>query len=298
MQIFHNYNIGKYSWFKTGGNAEIFAIVESINELQEVVSANSKKDITILGAGSNCLIRDGGIDGLVIKLAGDFLKIDILNTSNVSINNDDICFVKAGSAVLSAKLSNFLISNNLIGGEFLDTIPGSVGGMIITNAGCFGGEVKDILLSADLLINNHIDTYANKDLCFQYRASKVPKNAIILSAIFKMTQGNENDIIMAKNRIQQMREKRKQNQIIGLTCGSTFANPEGHRAWELIDKVGLRGYKIGGAKLSEKHCNFIVNFNNAKAQDIENLIELAKQKVLDKFGIELKTEIRILGKKS
>ena len=297
MQIFHDYNIGKYSWFKTGGNAEIFAVVENSRELQSLINKYDNKDITILGAGSNCLIRDGGIDGLVIKLAGDFLKIDILNKSNASINNDDICLVKAGSAVLSAKLSNFLISNNLIGGEFLDTIPGSVGGMIITNAGCFGGEVKDILLSADLLINNHIDTYANKDLCFQYRASKVPKNAVILSAIFKMTQGNENDIIMAKNRIQQMREKRKQNQIIGLTCGSTFANPEGHRAWELIDKVGLRGYKIGGAMFSEKHCNFIVNFNNAKAQDIENLIELAKQKVLDKFGIELKTEIRILGKK-
>ena len=297
MQIFHNYNIGKYSWFKTGGNAEIFAVVENSRELQSLINKYDNKDITILGAGSNCLIRDGGIDGLVIKLAGDFLKIDILNKSNATINNNDICFVKAGSAVLSAKLSNFLISNNLIGGEFLDTIPGSVGGMIITNAGCFGGEVKDILLSADLLINNHIDTYANKDLCFQYRASKVPKNAIILSAIFKMTQGNENDIIMAKNRIQQMREKRKQNQIIGLTCGSTFANPEGHSAWELIDKVGLRGYKIGGAMFSEKHCNFIVNFNNAKAQDIENLIELATQKVLDKFGIELKTEIRILGKK-
>ena len=297
MQIFHNYNIGKYSWFKTGGNAEIFAVVENSRELQSLINKYDNKDITILGAGSNCLIRDGGIDGLVIKLAGDFLKIDILNKSNATINNNDICFVKAGSAVLSAKLSNFLISNNLIGGEFLDTIPGSVGGMIITNAGCFGGEVKDILLSADLLINNHIDTYANKDLCFQYRASKVPKNAIILSAIFKMTQGNENDIIMAKNRIQQMREKRKQNQIIGLTCGSTFANPEGHSAWELIDKVGLRGYEIGGAMFSEKHCNFIVNFNNAKAQDIENLIELATQKVLDKFGIELKTEIRILGKK-
>ena len=169
--------------------------------------------------------------------------------------------------------------------------------MIITNAGCFGGEVKDILLSADLLINNHIDTYANKDLCFQYRESQVPKNAVIMSATFKFKIGNENDVRLAQEKIKQMREKRKQNQIIGLTCGSTFANPEGHSAWELIDKVGLRGYKIGGAMFSEKHCNFIVNFNNAKAQDIENLIELAKQKVLDKFGIELKTEIRILGKK-
>ena len=297
MQIYYNHNIGKYSWFKTGGNAEIFAIIENVEELQSLINKYDNKDITILGAGSNCLIRDGGIDGLVIKLAGDFLKIDILNKSNASINNDDICFVKAGSAVLSAKLSNFFISNNLIGGEFLDTIPGSVGGMIITNAGCFGGEVKDILLSADLLINNHIDTYANKDLCFQYRESQVPKNAVIMSATFKFKIGNENDVRLAQEKIKQMREKRKQNQIIGLTCGSTFANPEGHSAWELIDKVGLRGYKMGGAMFSEKHCNFIVNFNNAKAQDIENLIELAKQKVLDKFGIELKTEIRILGKK-
>ena len=297
MQIYYNNNIGKYSWFKTGGNAEIFAIIENVEELQSLIHKYDNKDITILGAGSNCLIRDGGINGLVIKLAGDFLKIDILNKSNASINNDDICFVKAGSAVLSAKLSNFFISNNLIGGEFLDTIPGSVGGMIITNAGCFGGEIKDILLSADLLINNHIDTYANKDLCFQYRKSQVPKNAVIMSATFKFKIGNENDMRLAQEKIKQMREKRKQNQIVGLTCGSTFANPEGYSAWELIDKVGLRGYKIGGAMFSEKHCNFIVNFNNAKAQDIENLIELAKQRVLDKFGIELKTEIRILGKK-
>ena len=297
MQIFHDYNIGKYSWFKTGGNAEIFAIVENINELQSLTNKYSDKDITILGAGSNCLIRDGGIDGLVIKLVGDFLKIDILKHSNATINNNDICFVKAGSAVLSAMLSNFLIRNNLIGGEFLDTIPGSVGGMIITNAGCFGGEVKDILSSADLLINNTINTYSNADFCFKYRTSQVPKNAVIMSATFKFKIGDENDVRLAQEKIKQMREKRKQNQIIGLTCGSTFANPEGHSAWELIDKVGLRGYKIGGAMFSEKHCNFIVNFNNAKAQDIENLIELAKQKVLDKFGIELKTEIRVLGKK-
>ena len=297
MQIYYNHNIGKYSWFKTGGNAEIFAIIENVEELQSLINKYDNKDITILGAGSNCLIRDGGIDGLVIKLAGDFLKIDILNKSNASINNDDICFVKAGSAVLSAKLSNFLISNNLIGGEFLDTIPGSVGGMIITNAGCFGGEAKDILYSADLLINNEIKTYYNKDFCFSYRDGRIPNNTVILSAIFQFKKGNDNDVALAKENIKQMREKRRQNQIVGLTCGSTFANPEGHSAWELIDKVGLRGYKIGGAMFSEKHCNFIVNFNNAKAQDIENLIELAKQKVLNKFGIELKTEIRILGKK-
>ena len=119
----------------------------------------------------------------------------------------------------------------------------------------------------------------------------------VLSATFELIKATKEQIEESKKTIQEMQEKRKQNQILGATCGSTFANPEGHSAWELIDKVGLRGYKIGGAMFSEKHCNFIVNFNNAKAQDIENLIELATQKVLDKFGIELKTEIRILGKK-
>ena len=297
MQIFHNYNIGKYSWFKTGGNAEIFAIVESINELQEVVSANSEKDITILGAGSNCLIRDGGIDGLVIKLAGDFLNIDICNQASNQMDDDNFRHVKAGGAVLSAKLSNFLISHNLLGGEFLDTIPGSVGGMIITNAGCFGGEAKDILYSADLLINNEIKTYYNKDFCFSYRDGRTPNNTVILSAIFQFKKGNDNDVALARENIKQMREKRRQNQIVGLTCGSTFANPEGYSAWQLIDAVGLRGYKIGGAMFSEKHCNFIVNFNNASSKDIEHLIDLAKQKVLDKFGITLRTEIKILGKK-
>lgn len=297
MQIYHGYNIGKYSWFKTGGNAEIFAIVENTNELTELINEHNNRDITIIGAGSNCLIRDGGVDGLVIKLAGDFLKIYLLKPSSFQTNDSDIYFVKAGSSVLSSKLSNFLISNNLIGGEFLDTIPGSVGGMIITNAGCFGREIKDILYSADLLINNEVKTFFNKDFCFSYRASQVPKNAVIMSATFQFKVGNEIDILSTKAKIKQMREKRMRNQIVGLTCGSTFANPEGYSAWELIDKVGLRGYKIGGAMFSEKHCNFIVNINKATATDIENLIDLAKKRVLEKFGIELRTEIRILGKK-
>ena len=291
MKFFENFDGSTLSWFRTGGKIKYFAIVDNINELISIIEKYSSLKIIVIGAGSNILIRDNGIDGLVIKLSGDFLQITINN--NIKEGAKDV-FVEIGAGALAKNLTTFAINNNLFGCEFLDTIPGTIGGVVSMNAGCFNREVKDILYSVDILSNGKILTLMNNDLHFSYRKSKIPNNTVILKAIFKLRKGNVEEIDNAKEQINIMRQHRKEKQIIGRTCGSTFVNPKGHKVWELIDQVGMRGYKIGGAHISDKHCNFIITENGATSKDIEDLIILIKQKVLEKFGIKLKTEIRII----
>ena len=291
MKFFENFDGSKLSWFKTGGKIKYFAIVNNIYELMSVVEKYNNLKIITIGAGSNILIRDNGINGLIIKLSGNFLQIKI--NDNIKEGEKDV-FVEIGAGAFAKNLTTFAINNNLLGSEFLDTIPGTIGGVVSMNAGCFNKEVKDILYSIDILSNGQILTLMNSDLKFSYRKAETHDNAIILKAIFRLRKGNIEEIDNAKEQINAMRQHRKEKQIIGRTCGSTFVNPNGQKAWELIDQVGMRGYKIGGARISDKHCNFIIAENGATSKDIEDLIILTKQKVLEKFGIELKTEIRIL----
>lgn len=294
MKVFENFDSSKISWFKTGGLIKYYVIVENIIELKEAVSKYNKNNgkILVIGAGSNILIRDCGFNGLALKLSGKFLDINI--NKEISSNCEDEVFITAGSGVLSKTLSNFATNNNLIGCEFLDTIPGTIGGNIVMNAGCFNREVKDILYYANLFIDNDIKVYYTDDFKFSYRHSEMPKNSIVLNATFKLKKGNLQDIENSKNNILKMREHRKQNQILGATCGSTFVNPTGNSAWKLIDKAGMRGFEMGGAKISEKHCNFILNTGKATTTDIENLIKFTQKRVFDCFGIMLKTEIKII----
>ena len=293
MKLHKNFNSSALSWFRTGGIVESFAIVENLNELLELLNKNKGKKISVIGAGSNILIPDCGFDGLLIKLSGDFLKIDILKQDNNDKNNNDV-FIEAGSGLLVKKMTDFTIKNHIIGAEFYETIPATIGGAIYMNAGCFGCETKDILYSVKILLNSEIIEMSCSELNYSYRHSELPENSIIISGVFKLKKGNKDDIELAVKKIEEMKQHRKENQIVGATCGSTFKNPEGQKAWELIDKVGLRGYSVGGAKFSEKHCNFIVNTGKATATDIENLIKLAQEKVFEKFGIKLQLEIKIL----
>ena len=301
MKIFENFDTGKISWFRCGGRADVFVIVDNQQELLEVLEQykdkynQQKGNIICIGAGSNVLFRDAGYKGLVIKLTGDFNKV-------VLDNNDNTKLI-AGAGCLSKSISQFAINNSLIGAEFLDTIPGSCGGLVKMNAGCFNKEIKDILYSADILINGKIETLDLEKMNYSYRNSNIPDNAIILSAIFQLQNGTPEDIENSKKMITEMQQKRKANQIIGATCGSTFKNVkqvnnkgeiETISVWKLLDEVGLRGYKIGGAMFSEKHCNFILNTGNATASDIINLMQLAKQRVKDKFGVDIEEEVRIV----
>ena len=329
MKEFKNFNSAKISFFRCGGNIDVFCIVNNITELQFALNKYKqyKDNILPLGAGSNILIRDSGFHGLCIKLAGDFLKMDIKSDNcgncdgffsfssifspkkmaniiknmfknNIfTKNNGEYKIITAGAGAFAKSVSQFALKNNLIGAEFMDTIPGTVGGLTRMNAGCFNSEIKDIFHSATILVNNKIKIVKKHDMCFSYRNSFLPKNAIIINVNFKLkTAINEKQMTRSRQLILDMQNHRKNNQIVGFTCGSTFANDtkKNISAWKMIDKVGLRGYKIGGAQFSEKHCNFIVNSGTATATDIENLIILAQKKVRDKFGINLKLEVKII----
>lgn len=296
MKEFLNFNSGKISWFRCGGRIASYCIVENVNELNEALEKYSqyKDNLLVIGAGSNMLIRDGGFDGLAIKLTGEFNTINIKNKSEKEI------YLTAGAGVFDKQVASFALEHNLIGCEFLDTIPGTIGGAVKMNAGCFGKEVKDVLVSAKILTNGAVVELTNEDLCFSYRKSKIPDNAVILEATFLLQKVTNEQIVQSDMTISEMRKKRKENQIVGATCGSTFANPmaqngEKLSAWKLIDEVGMRGFAVGGAKFSEKHCNFLINTGKATAKDIEELIFLAKQKVKEKFNIELHEEIKIFG---
>lgn len=307
MKEFLDFDSGKISWFRCGGKIAVFCVVENLSELKQVVEKYPQYSNNILpiGAGSNILIRDTGFKGLAIKLAGDFNKIEInkieINEGKTEKTEKEKVFLSAGASVFDKQIVSFAINNNLVGCEFLSTIPGTIGGAIKMNAGCFDCEIKDILSSVQVLINNEIKTLTNKDLNFSYRKSSLPENDVILNATFALTKGTKEQIEESKQKIKEMQKYRDENQIVGATCGSTFKNPinpeDGTKisVWKLIDEVGLRGYKIGGAKFSEKHCNFIVNTGNATATDIENLVSIAKQKVKEKFNIDLETEIKIIG---
>ena len=310
MQEFINFNSAKISWFRCGGNIDVFCIVNNVDELFEAVKkySNLNDKILICGAGSNLLIRDKGYRGLCIKLSNEFLKIEKINKNEIDYNNcsnskdDDYVLIRVGSGAFVKSLSQFAIHNELLNAEFFDTIPGTIGGAVKMNAGCFGCETKDILYSVDILNKDKIETHKCKDINFSYRNSNLSDNSIILSTIFKLKKPtNHYEIEKAKQKIADMRQHRNEKQPNGFTCGSTFTNPVKngikYNAWELIDKVGMRGYSIGGAKFSEKHCNFIINTGNATANDIEELIKTAILKVKEKFDIDLKLEIKIFGEK-
>ena len=307
MKEFLDFDSGKISWFHCGGKIAVFCIVENLSELKQVIEKYPQYSNNILpiGAGSNMLVRDAGFDGLVIKLSGDFNKIEInkieINEGKTKKTEKEKVFLTAGASVFDKQVVSFALENNLIDCEFLSTIPGTIGGAVKMNAGCFDCEIKDILQSVQVLINNEIKLFTNKDLNFSYRKSSLPENAIILNATFALTKGTKEQIEESKQKIKEMQKHRNESQIIGATCGSTFKNPVNPKdgtkisVWKLLDEVGMRGYTVGGAKFSEKHCNFIVNTGSATATDIENLISLAKQKVKDKFNIELEEEIKIIG---
>ena len=296
MKEFLNFDSGKISWFRCGGKIAIYCIIENVNELNETLKKYSQynDDLLVIGAGSNMLIREGGFDGLAVKLTGEF------NTINIKNKSEKEMYLTAGAGVFDKQVASFALEHNLIGCEFLDTIPGTIGGAVKMNAGCFGTEIKDILTSAKILTNGAVVELTNEDLCFSYRKSKLPDNAVVLEATFLLQKGTKEQMAQSYMTIGEMRAKRKENQIVGATCGSTFANPmaqngEKLSAWKLIDEVGMRGFAIGGAKFSEKHCNFLINTGKATAKDIEQLILLAKRKVKEKFNIELHEEIEIFG---
>ena len=283
-----NVNLSNYSWFNLGGNAEYFYKAKDKNQLIEFLYEAKRKKLktTILGAGSNILFRDKGVKGVVIKLGNDF------SYSNLFEKN----IVVAGAATLDRKVANFAKENSLENLEFLSCIPGSIGGAVIMNSGCYEHDISKVLLSVQAIDKNNLSEIEIKkeDIKFSYRGTNLPEDLIIISAKFQGSIGKKEEIEKKQSDFIKKKKLSQPSQI--KTCGSTFKNVSKKiKAWKLIKQSGCENYKEGDAIISEKHCNFFVNNGNAKASDIEKLIKKVKKKVHEKTGVNLELEIKIIG---
>ena len=281
------YNLKKNSWFNIGGKTKVFFKANNLKELILFLKkVNNKEKIFILGAGSNTLISDKTFDGIVIKLSKDF--------SNISLLKEDILI--AGAAVLDKSLSNFAMENSLSGFEFLSCIPGTIGGGLKMNAGCYGREFKDILISIQAIDKSgNIITIHPRDIKFEYRKNNLSDDLIFLSASFKGTKGNSSKILEKMNELKNEKEQNQPSKI--KTSGSTFKNPISQtekKVWELIkDSVPL-DTSFGDAHISAQHCNFFVNKGNASFKDMKKLINFVEKSVFNKTGVKIEKEIKIL----
>ena len=282
-----NYDLKKKNWFNIGGKTKIYFKAQNLKELIKFLKKiNNNEKIFILGRGSNTLITDNHFDGVVIKLLNNF--------KNISLLTDEI--IIAGSSVSDKSLSDFAIDNGLGGFEFLSCIPGTIGGGIKMNAGCFGREFKDILISIQAVNKSgKVLTIPAKDIDFKYRDSGLSDELIFLSASFK---GYKKEKASIKREVQKLMEKKDLAQPTRIkTSGSTFKNPINQtdkKVWELISESVPLEKSFGDASISEKHCNFFVNKGNAKFEDMKNLIEFVADSVFKKTGIKLEKEIKIL----
>jgi UDP-N-acetylmuramate dehydrogenase len=282
-----DYDLKKKNWFNIGGKTKIYFKASNLKDLISFLKRiENKEKIFILGGGSNTLITDKTYNGVVIKLTNNF--------NNISLLADDI--IIAGSAVSDKSLSEFAMNNGLGGFEFLSCIPGTVGGGIKMNAGCFGREFKDILISIQAINKiGQVITIPAKDINFKYRDSSLPDNLIFLSASFKGKKKNSNLIDKEMTELKKKKEEAQPTRI--KTSGSTFKNPLDQtekKVWQLIKESVSLEKSFGDACISKKHCNFFVNKGDAKFDDMKKLIEFVSESVLKKTGVKLETEIKIL----
>ena len=286
--ITNNTGLSNYSWFNLGGPAEYFFKPKDKNQLIEFLKENKKNKlkITVLGAGSNTLIRDNGVKGAVIKLSSNFSMINLIDKETV----------EAGAATLDRKISNFAKENEIENFEFLTCIPGSIGGAVIMNSGCYGHDISQVLKSIRVIdLKDCKEKIIHRDeIEFYYRGTNLSNELIITSVILKGKKGSKK-IIEKKQR--NMLEKKKLSQPSQIkTCGSTFKNIDNEKkAWQLIKETGCHKFKEGDAVISNTHCNFFVNNGKAKSSDIEKLINKVKKTIVDKTGVNLELEIKIVG---
>ena len=277
--------LARYTWFKTGGPAEVLFRPEDANDLASFL-ANLPEDVpvTVLGNASNLLIRDGGIDGVVIRLGRGFSSIEI-----------DGLNIVAGAAAADLNVARRARDAGIAGLEFLSGVPGTIGGAVSMNAGAYGAEISDIFVEASVIgRNGHQTVITYKDLAFSYRHAELGAGDIIIEVRLSGASGNSDEIAKQMAEIQQQRETTQP--VKTLTGGSTFKNPDGKKAWALIDAAGCRGLRRGQAVVSELHCNFMVNEGGAAASDLEGLGEDVRRRVEAHSGVVLEWEIRRIGR--
>ena len=286
--IYENEKLSKYNWFNLGGSARIFFKPNSQLNLKNFLEnyVNEKKNIYILGAGSNTLFRDSGFDGVIIKLGKSFAYTKLLNGNKIEV----------GAATLDKTVSEFASENSISGLEFLSCIPGSIGGAIRMNSGCYGYDISKVFLSLKAMnLQGELKSFNKEEIKFIYRGTNLPEDLIVLSVVLQGESGKKNNI---KDKQISLINKKKESQPSKVkTCGSTFKNPKNKKAWELIKLSNCTNLVVGGASISPKHSNFFLNNGNATSSDIENLIEKVKKQVFLKTGTKLELEIKIIGVK-
>ena len=284
--------LAPYTWFRVGGAADALFLPADEDDLADFLKALPEEiPVTVLGVGSNVIIRDGGIEGVVIRLAGKaFGAVDIDGTQ-----------LRAGAAIPDMMVAKRAAAAGLAGLEFFSGIPGSIGGALRMNAGCYGTETKDVVREIHAVTRGGEQlTLTQEDMGYSYRHSEAPADLIFTSALF---EGHVGDPDKIKADIEALQARREDSQPIReKTGGSTFANPDPpgtpdqRSSWKLIDAAGCRGLRVGGAQVSEKHCNFLINNGEATAADLEALGELVRARVLETSGTDLRWEIRRIGR--
>jgi UDP-N-acetylmuramate dehydrogenase len=288
--------MAQFSTLKVGGQAEAIISVASVKDLKNLLLWLKAHDICwwVVGRGSNILVPDDGLAGVIIVLQGEFNSIKKLSESTASPEKKIL--IRAGGGCLLPKLVSYCTSKSLTGLEFAAGIPGSIGGAIVMNAGAWGNEIGSLIESVSLMNQNgEVLSEQGKNLGFSYRKWSMPHGTVLLSATFVLMPGSAGDIKRACKKYQELRLKNQP--IAEHSAGSFFKNPPDNSAGRLIEEAGLKGLSIGGAKISEKHANFIVNTGKASATDILNLMQVVQQEVYKRFGIRLEPEVHILGGK-
>ena len=283
--IRENEPMGKHCTFRCGGNADLYVMPGSIEELSSVVKACRENDypFMVIGNGSNILVKDQGYKGAIIEVNNRINSVDVIGDEIVA---------DAGAKLSSVAMAAY--ENDLAGFEFAHGIPGNVGGAVVMNAGAYGGEIKDVIKWAKVLTEDgEVVTLNAEELELGYRTSIVQKkNMIVLQMCIKLDLGSQEEIALI---MQMFMQKRKAKQPLEYpSAGSTFKRPEGYFAGKLIEDAGLRGYQVGGAMVSEKHCGFVINYDNATATDILQLMDDVKATVKEQFDVELEPEVKII----
>jgi UDP-N-acetylmuramate dehydrogenase len=281
-----DFALADITWFRTGGPAEVLFVPADEEDLAQFLAAlPDEVPVTVIGIASNLLVRDGGVPGVVVRLGRQFGAISV----------EEGARVRAGAAVPDVRVARFALDHGIAKLTFLRGIPGSIGGALRMNGGAYGRETRDVLIEARAVDRKgEARVLSNAEMDFGYRHCGAPDDLVFVEALLQGEAGEASVIEREMNEITTARESTQP--VKSRTGGSTFKNPDGLKAWELIDKAGLRGFAVGNARVSEKHCNFLINEGGASAADIEELGETIRQRVMETSGVMLEWEIRRIGK--
>ena len=285
-RLLANQPLGEFTWFRVGGPAQAFFMPDDENDLAYFLrNLPTEIPVTVIGAGSNLIVRDGGVTGAVIRLGRGFNEVKVEEEHRITV----------GTAMLDVMVARAAQPAGVAGLAFLSGIPGTIGGALRMNGGAYGGETKDVLIeSHGVDRQGNLRKFTNGEMGFSYRHCSVPDDVIFTTAVLQGRAGQPDDIAAEMATI---KKKRESSQPRNRTGGSTFKNPPGHSAWKLVDDAGCRGLTVGGAQVSELHSNFLINLGGATAADIENLGETVRERVKAHSGVEMEWEIKRVGVK-